>query len=620
MISIPRSFCAVLLILSLPLALRAQREQDLEDLLRQLKNTPAETWEAYLKSLTAQAQEQEKRAQARREEAARMLKDAEDLERRAKSLHETVERRRALRALVDKDAFPEKQSSKPTTPAATPAAEKPADQAAPVPEAKPAPKPATPSTPAKPPDSPPPASGGTAAPVLPGATSTMPEAPLGTLAAMPKPRGPAPVSFDEHIAPIFSEHCTRCHGPDSQKADLDLSSLASTLIGGGSGRVVIPGDSSRSRLYRLMSHAEAPAMPLGSEKLPQEVLETVRKWIDVGLESPSDVASPSAKTQVVPRPSDNPALLTPPVPQIERRAIAVTPGSPVRAMAFSPRAPLLATNGGAGILLFPDGADQPAWSLDFPLGEVESLRFSRDGEHLLVTGGVRGRRGAAVVYHVRTAKEHSRISGLGREILTGDLSPLLSRMILGGPEKIPEMIAIPDSRPLFSIEGHQDWILSSAISQDGNYVATGDRSGVAVVSEADTGRQLHVLREHTSAINALRFRHDAGQFATASDDGTVRLWTPEENQSVKSINTGHGRVLALEYGPDYLATGGSDGRVRLWDSRGNALPTVIRLKDWVNALAISSDGSQIAVATADAALTICDRATGKPIPPRRPGT
>jgi len=79
-------------------------------------------------------------------------------------------------------------------------------------------------------------------------------------------------------------------------------------------------------------------------------------------------------------------------------------------------------------------------------------------------------------------------------------------------------------------------------------------------------------------------------------------------------------VLALEYGPDYLATGGSDGRVRLWDSRGNALPTVIRLKDWVNALAISADGSQIAVATADAALTICDRATGKPIPPRRPGT
>jgi hypothetical protein len=40
------------------------------------------------------------------------------------------------------------------------------------------------------------------------------------------------VNFEEHIKPIFREHCLKCHGEDVQKADLNLQTHATALKGG----------------------------------------------------------------------------------------------------------------------------------------------------------------------------------------------------------------------------------------------------------------------------------------------------------------------------------------------------------------------------------------------------
>ena len=48
-----------------------------------------------------------------------------------------------------------------------------------------------------------------------------------------------PITFDDHIAPIFKRHCVQCHGETKQKAGLDLSSYLSTKKGGGGGPVAV---------------------------------------------------------------------------------------------------------------------------------------------------------------------------------------------------------------------------------------------------------------------------------------------------------------------------------------------------------------------------------------------
>ncbi len=58
------------------------------------------------------------------------------------------------------------------------------------------------------------------------------------------------VNYEEHIKPIFREHCLKCHGDDEQKADLNLQTHAGALKGGSGGAVVVAGRASQSLLFQ----------------------------------------------------------------------------------------------------------------------------------------------------------------------------------------------------------------------------------------------------------------------------------------------------------------------------------------------------------------------------------
>ena len=60
----------------------------------------------------------------------------------------------------------------------------------------------------------------------------------------------AVITYDEHIKPIFREHCLKCHGEDEQKADLNLANFSAVIKGGSGDKAVIAGhaDLIRSRL------------------------------------------------------------------------------------------------------------------------------------------------------------------------------------------------------------------------------------------------------------------------------------------------------------------------------------------------------------------------------------
>ena len=83
------------------------------------------------------------------------------------------------------------------------------------------------------------------------------------------------ISFSDDVRPIFQASCWKCHGSGTQLSQLDLSSKSSAS------RVLVPGDSKKSRLYRLVAGLEVPKMPMGGALTPQQV-ETLRLWIEQG--------------------------------------------------------------------------------------------------------------------------------------------------------------------------------------------------------------------------------------------------------------------------------------------------------------------------------------------------
>ena len=57
--------------------------------------------------------------------------------------------------------------------------------------------------------------------------------------------------------------------------------------------------------------------------------------------------------------------------------------------------------------------------------------------------------------------------------------------------------------------------------------------------------------------------------ASASDDGTVRLWDAETGSAIGEPLQGHkGRVWSVAFSPteQRIASGGEDGTVRLWNT------------------------------------------------------
>jgi hypothetical protein len=91
------------------------------------------------------------------------------------------------------------------------------------------------------------------------------------------------VSFSSDIRPIFEKSCWNCHSAGTQLSKLNLATREDALKGGQHGVVLVPGDAEKSRLFKLISGAEKPAMPLGGTLAPDEV-ESIRLWINQGAQ------------------------------------------------------------------------------------------------------------------------------------------------------------------------------------------------------------------------------------------------------------------------------------------------------------------------------------------------
>jgi hypothetical protein len=116
------------------------------------------------------------------------------------------------------------------------------------------------------------------------------------LAAQQSERPPA---LFERVAPILEQRCVMCHGGSVQRSGLDLRSEQTILRGGARGPAVVPGNLDRSLLYRLVTHKEEPAMPMGMARLPDSDTAEIARWIE---SLPKDLAAASAATVPVRQP------------------------------------------------------------------------------------------------------------------------------------------------------------------------------------------------------------------------------------------------------------------------------------------------------------------------------
>jgi len=435
--------------------------------------------------------------------------------------------------------------------------------------------------------------------------------------AKPEDKAMPKVTFEEHVQAIFRQHCVSCHGQDNPKSDLRTDNYAALMRGGASGEVIEPGDIDASRLWKLVSHEEAPEMPPKQDKLPEAQLTLIKQWIAGGaLEKSSSVAKVKAKPKVELSAASGAGKPEGPAPmpeKLSRKPVVYTPrASAVTAIASSPWAPLVAIAGQKQILLYNSDTRQLLSVLPFTEGMPQVLKFSRSGGLLLAGGGRGGQAGKVVVFDVRTGERVTEIGDELDAVLAADINDDHTRIALGGPNRVVRIYSVEDGSVVHEIRKHTDWICSLEFSPDGALLATADRGGGMFVWEAETAREFQNLKGHTLGITAVSWRIDGNLLASSSEDTTIKLWEMENGTVVKNWAAHPGGATSVSFGRDgRLVTTGRDKLAKIWDQNGAAQKPLEPFGDIALRATFTHDAARVVAGDWSGEIRLSDTAEGK---------
>jgi len=120
-------------------------------------------------------------------------------------------------------------------------------------------------------------------------------------------------------------------------------------------------------------------------------------------------------------------------------------------------------------------------------------------------------------------------------------------------------------------------IRALAVSTDGK-LAAGTDQGAILLWRSGLAQTPVELPGHTGSVTSLSFAPDGSRLASASVDGTLRLWSAAQPEHKPLRLSGHaGWVWAVAFTADgeMLVSGGADRTVRVWPTRPQPLADTV---------------------------------------------
>lgn len=162
----------------------------------------------------------------------------------------------------------------------------------------------------------------------------------------------------------------------------------------------------------------------------------------------------------------------------------------------------------------------------------------------------------------------------------------------------------PNYRRKLALRGHTAAISQVRISPDGRWIASASADGTAKIWDAQTGEHLDTLVGHMAGVSCLAWAPDSNTLATGSDDKAIRLWERVTANPAHECADG-GRTL--------VANGAGRGRKLRTETRGGTTGRgpLLGHQNYVYCLAFSPKGNMLASGSYDEAVFLWDVRAGR---------
>jgi WD40 repeat protein len=159
--------------------------------------------------------------------------------------------------------------------------------------------------------------------------------------------------------------------------------------------------------------------------------------------------------------------------------------------------------------------------------------------------------------------------------------------------------AVANTQERNRLEGHTNSVVEVSFSPDGQTIASASVDGTVKLWSRE-GALLKTLTGHESAVTSVSFSPTGELIATASADNMIKLWQTD-GRLISTLKEHQLPVTRATFSPNgqLLASASADNTIKLWYSDGRLIRTLQGHENWVLDVAFSPDGQTIASASRD---------------------
>eukprot|EP00890_Picochlorum_soloecismus_P001746 jgi/Picsp_1/2572/NSC_00803-R1_wd-40 repeat protein len=243
-------------------------------------------------------------------------------------------------------------------------------------------------------------------------------------------------------------------------------------------------------------------------------------------------------------------------------------------------------------------------------GPITSMAITGDGS-LLVTSSEDG---TMRVYELEKGQCLRVLAGHDGPVMSMVVDPFGRFVVSSGQDKTLRFWDLASARVL-KMMNFPSPVVAITLSSCNGLLLLGLEDGCVHLMDAKTGVLVSKMEGHSGKVTALEFLQDTRRCISASEDGTIRIWSSKKGRNVKSIDCHDGAsilVMKLLRHGDMAVTGSDDGTAKVWDLKTCTCTRVMSGQGgWVMDIDVSSKEDCLITSTSDGVVLVWNIDSGE---------